>query len=141
MKYRLDKRLAELWGDSSIYYTICSERFGNTMSDIFFYECRQIAQRVSIAYLHHTEHGTKSYQEDMVYNSLLAFSAADAAINTDWSSGKEFSEQSYKYYGQAALELRRRIGEIDQRRAQGRNPNTVPILYTVFLLAAFGVSI
>jgi hypothetical protein len=77
----------------------------------------------------------------MVYNSLLAFSAADAAINTDWSSRKEYSEQSFNYYDQAASELRKRIGEIDQRRSQGKNPNTMPILYTVFLLAAFGVSL
>jgi hypothetical protein len=48
--YRLNKRLCELWGDRSTYDIICSERFGTTLSDLFFYNCRQIASVVS--YLH-----------------------------------------------------------------------------------------
>lgn len=43
---RLNKRLSELWGNSNIYKAICSERFGDTISDLFFYNCRQIAQVV-----------------------------------------------------------------------------------------------
>lgn len=78
----------------------------------------------------------------MVYNSLLAFSAADASINIDWSSGNHdgYSIQSRIYFDKAVKELRQRIKDVDERRARGKSPQIVPILYTVFLLAGYGVS-
>jgi hypothetical protein len=143
MKYRLDKRLADLWGNSSIYNGICTERFGFTISDMFFSTCRQLAQGVSSMRCksrHSRSISLTFHQEDMVYNSLLAFTAADAAINTDWSSRQAYSRQSLHYFAQAIAELRKRTAAVDERRAQGRNPNMPPVMFTIFLLAAYGVS-
>lgn len=45
---RLNERLCRLWANPDIYDPICSSRLGRTLSDLFSYNFRQIAETVSI---------------------------------------------------------------------------------------------
>jgi hypothetical protein len=76
----------------------------------------------------------------MVYNALFAFSAADASINGDWASRIEFEIESRTYYSKAIRTLQKKVTSIGDRQQRNKTPNIVPILYTIFLLAAYGVS-
>jgi hypothetical protein len=45
--HRLNQRLSEIWANPDVYRAICSDRFGSTLADLFFYDFRQLANDVS----------------------------------------------------------------------------------------------
>ncbi|KAF2138190.1 uncharacterized protein K452DRAFT_311562 [Aplosporella prunicola CBS 121167] len=123
--FRLNERLRHLWASPDTYKNVCSSRFGTTLSDLFFYDFRQIANAL--------------LQEDMVYNALYAFSAADSAVNAEFDTRINFEVEARMFFQEASRLLRENLTEIIESSESNRRVNIMPAFYTIFLLAAYAV--
>lgn len=74
----------------------------------------------------------------MVYNALFAFSAADDAVNVSYSSRATADQLTHTFYSKA---LRLLSARMEAHAAGDRRESNVPLLFTIFLLAIYGVCI